>query len=45
MTVTVDTKEEWKDKIQATVHVDGTARPQTINKSQNSSKEVAILYF
>ena len=32
---TVDTKEEWKDKIQATVHVDGTARPQTINKSQN----------
>ena len=35
MTVTVDTKEEWKDKIQATVHVDGTARPQTINKSQN----------
>lgn len=35
MTITTDVKEEWKDKIQATVHVDGTARPQTITREQN----------
>jgi carbamoyltransferase len=35
MTITVDVKKEWRDKIPAVVHVDGTARPQTTNKSIN----------
>ena len=35
MTMTVDVRDEWKEKIQATVHIDGTARPQTVNESQN----------
>lgn len=36
MTITCDVKDEWKDKISATVHVDGTARPQIIKRSENS---------
>ena len=35
MTITTNVKEKWKNKIAATVHVDGTARPQTINEKQN----------
>ncbi len=35
MTITFDVKEEWKDKIPAVVHVDGTARPQTITPAQH----------
>lgn len=35
MTITTNVKDEWKEKIQATVHVDGTARPQTITREQN----------
>lgn len=35
MTITTNVKNEWKELIQATVHVDGTARPQTINRTQN----------
>ena len=35
MTVTCDVKEEWQEKIQATVHVDNTARPQTIVREDN----------
>jgi carbamoyltransferase len=35
MTITTYVKDEWKEKIQATVHIDGTARPQTINRKQN----------
>jgi carbamoyltransferase len=36
MTITCDVKNEWKDKISATVHVDGTARPQIIRREENS---------
>jgi carbamoyltransferase len=36
MTITTNVKEKWKEKIKATVHVDGTARPQTIRREQNS---------
>lgn len=32
-----DVKEEWKDKIPAVCHLDGTARLQTINAEQNST--------
>ena len=35
MTITTNVKAKWKNKIAATVHVDGTARPQTINEKQN----------
>lgn len=35
MTVTCDVKPEWREKIPACVHVDGTARPQLIHRDQN----------
>ncbi len=35
MTITTNVKEEWKDVIQAAVHIDGTARPQVISRSDN----------
>ena len=35
MTITTNVKDKWKDKIQATVHVDGTARPQIIQRKDN----------
>ena len=35
MTITSDVKKEWRKKIPGIVHVDGTARVQTVNKGQN----------
>jgi carbamoyltransferase len=35
MTVTFDTKPEWRERIQAVVHVDGTARPQLVRADRN----------
>lgn len=35
MTVTFDVKEEWRPRIKAVVHVDGTARPQLVRKDRN----------
>lgn len=35
MTVTANVKAEWTDKIAAVVHVDGTARPQIVNRKDN----------
>lgn len=35
MTVTCDVKPEWRDRIPAVVHVDGTARPQVIWREHN----------
>jgi len=35
MTVTCNVKPEWKDKIPAVVHVDGTARPQVVARETN----------
>jgi carbamoyltransferase len=35
MTTTVNVKELWKERIPAVVHVDGTARPQTIETKLN----------
>jgi carbamoyltransferase len=35
MTVTCNVKPEWRERIPACVHVDGTARPQLIHREQN----------
>jgi len=35
MTVTCNVKQEWRDKIPAVVHVDGTARPQILRREDN----------
>jgi carbamoyltransferase len=35
MTITVNVKEHWRDRIPAVVHIDNTARPQIINKTDN----------
>ena len=35
MTITLDVKEQWIEKIQGVVHVDGTARPQVISKGDD----------
>lgn len=35
MTATCDVKPEWRDRIPAVVHVDGTARPQLLRRSDN----------
>ena len=35
MTITCQVKEEWKERIPAVVHVDGTARPQLIRRKDN----------
>jgi carbamoyltransferase len=39
MTITCRVREEWRSRIPAVVHVDGTARPQVIERAQN------ILYY
>jgi len=35
MTITTGVKESWKSRIPGVVHVDGTARPQTVRREQN----------
>jgi carbamoyltransferase len=35
MTITCAVRPEWRDRIPAVVHVDGTARPQIVNERQN----------
>ncbi|MGE0875184.1 MAG: carbamoyltransferase [Burkholderiales bacterium] len=35
MTITCDVREAWKARIPAVVHVDGTARPQTVSRESN----------
>jgi carbamoyltransferase len=35
MTITFDVREEWRPKIPAVVHVDGTARPQLVRREVN----------
>ena len=35
MTITCRVREEWRTRIPAVVHVDGTARPQVIERAQN----------
>jgi len=35
MTITCAVAPEWRERIPAVVHVDGTARPQLVERSQN----------
>ena len=35
MTITFDVNPEWRDRIKAVTHVDGTARPQVVTPEQN----------
>ncbi len=35
MTITCDVKPEWRERIPAVVHIDGTARPQIIRRQEN----------
>jgi len=35
MTITCDVKPEWRSRIPAVVHVDGTARPQSVSRETN----------
>ncbi|HEU0115344.1 MAG TPA: carbamoyltransferase C-terminal domain-containing protein [Thermomicrobiales bacterium] len=35
MTITCDVKPQWRERIAAVVHVDGSARPQTIERDTN----------
>lgn len=35
MTITLDVKPEWRSRIPAVVHVDGTARPQLVRQDRN----------
>jgi carbamoyltransferase len=35
MTITCNVKDAWRARIRAVVHVDGTARPQTVSKDSN----------
>lgn len=35
MTITFDVRPEWRTRIPAVVHVDGTARPQLVNEASN----------
>jgi len=35
MTITCAVRDEWRDRIPAVVHVDGTARPQLIERGPN----------
>lgn len=36
MTITCDVREEWRERIGAVVHVDGSARPQVVRDEDNS---------
>ena len=35
MTITCGVRPEWRERIPAVVHVDGTARPQIVRESEN----------
>jgi carbamoyltransferase len=35
MTITTDVRPEWRERIQAVVHVDGSARPQIVGREAN----------
>jgi len=40
-----EVKEDWRDKIPATTHVDNSCRPQSINRSQNQVIHSALSKF
>jgi carbamoyltransferase len=37
MTITFEVRPEWRERLQAATHVDGTARPQVVTAEQNPS--------
>lgn len=45
MTITCDVKPDWRDRIPAVVHVDGTARPQVIRRADNPLYYDALAAF
>ena len=45
MTITYDTNKKYHDILQATVHVDGTARPQIINKDSKQLYNKILFQF
>lgn len=45
MLMACEVKEEWRDRIPATTHVDNSCRPQSINKTQNPIIHSALLKF
>lgn len=45
MTITTDVNEKYHDMIQAVVHVDGTARPQIIERETNALYYDILLHF
>lgn len=45
MTLTCGVREQWKNKIPAVVHVDGTARPQILRDKRNVIMEEVLLNF
>ena len=45
MLIACEVKEEWRDKIPATTHVDNSCRPQSINSNQNPIIHSALMEF
>ncbi len=45
MTITMNVREEWKDRVPAIVHADGTARPQLVRREKNEAYHRAIAAF
>lgn len=45
MTITYDVKPEWREKTQATTHIDGTARPQVVYQHANPSYHKIITEY
>ena len=45
MLIAAPVKEEWKSKIPAVTHVDGSCRPQSVNSQQNKVIHQALNYF
>jgi carbamoyltransferase len=45
MTITCDVKPEWRDRIPAVTHVDGTARPQVVRRDANPSYHRVLSEF
>ena len=45
MLIAAQVKEDWKEKIPAVTHVDGSCRPQSVNVEQNETIHKALNYF
>lgn len=45
MLIACEVKDEWRDKIPATTHIDNSCRPQSINSTQNETIHSALVKF